>query len=447
MLSISLSSRYLAVQTVLNKAHQYRYYILAIFFLLHLFHVWPGTLEPDSNAQYQQAILGQYGDHHPPMMSFVWHYMLKLCDGPGLMLSLQLSFIYISVALLLHIQNKLIPDAKNIGLLILCFPFYPQILIYSHIILKDSQFTFSFLLASTILAYYTLDEKKPSWYMLLCWLVLVIYGAAVKYQGQFCAIVLAIWMGSLLRKESNLLTKLISGLAIYAVIFGSIHTINNILVPQKEKSNAWQYVKLYDLAAISIATKEDLIPTFNKTLSFTVEKLTSRFKYPAVDPYIYSEDNILRSTKIDSEMRILEDTWWSMVLKHPMYYMKHRAINMAYTLLSRPGYTYAEHIFNNVQGFTGKFLRLAVGATFFVFMSHFPIIFAGVIFWLFSIYAWRKSKAAPILFANTSVTLLLIAILFFKSMAGIPRYTYFSIVIILASVLFAYKCWLDVQKR
>lgn len=434
----------------MQKLYKYRYYILLGVFTLNLLLCWPGFFQPDSMTQYQQAITGQYSDHHPPMMSFIWHFLDQIHTGQGLMFGLQMLLLYSAVAVFLLTLDQL-PDNKQksiLSLILILIPLHPQIQIYAVQIIKDAQFAFGFLLSSAILSFYTIKRSKPSIWVLICLFALLIYSSAVKYQGQFCVIILAVWLGCLLGIDKRLWQKITLGLVCYAVTFASIGFINNLLVPQKSKNYSWQFVKLYDLAALSKSVNKDLIPEFNKTENYTFEKLTSRFKYPAVDPYIYSDDNIFQVNKDQSNMQALYKAWMQNVFTHPVLYFKHRAINLCYTLLSRPGFQLAEAFLDKLTLSTGVYsvIHTAVGFSFYFLMSHFPQVVLCGIYMILALMWWRSAKYAPILFAMSAISLLMVAILFFMSMAGTPRYTYISIIMANFGHVFAYICLMEVRE-
>jgi hypothetical protein len=57
--------------------------IITIALFISIFY--PGLMSPDSQAIYAYAKAGSYGDHHPPLMAYLWHIFLKFKDGPALM--------------------------------------------------------------------------------------------------------------------------------------------------------------------------------------------------------------------------------------------------------------------------------------------------------------------------------------------------------------------------
>jgi MFS family permease len=428
----------------MQRIENNRFYILGLFFVANILAFWPGYMKSDSMGQYIQAVAGQYSDHHPPMMSFIWHYLNLIHAGSGLIYLLQLVLLYGSVVILLKASDLLdIPKRSLMNLVLLCLPIYPPVLFYSVEILKDIQYSYSFLFVSSVLAYYTILGRRPIMPVIYGVLLLMIYGAAVKYQGQFCVIVLAVWLGCLLNLGSGLWRKIISGGMLYATVLLCISGVNNYLVPQTSKNNSWQLVKLYDLAAISIAIQQDLIPESNKTNYYTFQKLQDKFIYPSVDPCVFPADAILTASKSEAQMSVLYRAWLKNIIMHPMAYIKHRSINMSYILISRPGYQYFDQWLKNIpaQSPWHNIAKYSIGALFYIFMSHLLVVILGVGYLILALLSWRDSRAAPVLLGFSSLALLMVAILFGMSMAGVPRYTYISIVLIHSMHAFAYSCY------
>ncbi len=50
--------------------------------------MFPGELIIDSREQLRQAISHQYLDWHPPIMAFVWSWLLRINGNPGVLLVL-----------------------------------------------------------------------------------------------------------------------------------------------------------------------------------------------------------------------------------------------------------------------------------------------------------------------------------------------------------------------
>lgn len=430
----------------------YRYGIFFALFLSHVALFWPGYLNPDSANQYAQALAGVYDDHHPAMMSFVWRYLAKVYPGPGMMHILQISLLYTALYFIWQASAVFIDFKKSPWLLLLIFliPWLPQILPYSVTIQKDNAFAFSFLAVGAMLAYFTVTNQKIGILGVLFLSILMAYGISVKYQAQFCAPILIIWLGVLWAKSKPVWARMGSVMLIGMTVYGAVYSINHLLVPETRKSNAWQYVKLFDLAAISRQTNQDLIPTDNKTPRYTFNKLRDRFQENAVDPYIYSADNIFQKVGDPVKMDHLQNAWSSAVLHHPFLYMKHRMTNLAYCLIIRVGFTHYDAVMGRIIDPASSFypvLKTIIGGMGYLVLSQLPIILLGIAYFAAGILYWRQSPCARILVGFTSISLIMLGIFLFMSMAGTPRYTYVSLVMMHACHLFAIGLYRAVRTR
>ena len=83
-----------------HRAYLVLVLVLAVFgFATIAFAYWPGVMIDDARWQYQQSVDNAYEDWHPPLMAWIWHYLMRLEPGPGPMLLLQLSLYWVGVGL------------------------------------------------------------------------------------------------------------------------------------------------------------------------------------------------------------------------------------------------------------------------------------------------------------------------------------------------------------
>jgi hypothetical protein len=458
--------------------------LLCLFLMgvLQLCIMWPGLLSSDSQVQYAQAIAGAYSDHHPPFMSFIWRYLDKIYPGPGLMLLLQLSLLYGALAFYM----KSFVSLKS-RLLWLFVPLIPHVFIFSSVILKDVGFAFSFLLCTAYLGYCAAHHQKPRWYALtLVWIILL-YGTALKFQAQYCALIVLAWMAFMMsdnsmRSKRFIVWCLSLSLAFYAALYG----INRALVPEAQKNHAWQYVKIYDLAGIAARTKDSTFPDFAKLPGFSMEAFLKQFdgKNNRVDELVMSNpavghEAILRIGRDPVERDTLYTAWLRALKHHPVFYLQHRFQNLSHTLLSPPGFTMGPRVIEKIAAphtTTYKILYglgralsqgvsevsdseieaavseadsvlydslgyQALALLAFLGMSHAVPALLCVAYCVLGLRALGRTWAALPLVCMNAVGLALILVLFFCSMAGTLRYTYVMVCMVHASHLFAYRCY------
>lgn len=407
--------------------------------LLHLFWGWPGTLSPDSQTQYAMALSGVYTDHHPPLMSFVWRYLDKIYAGPGMMFLLHILLLYASV---FHFLRSL--QGFSVRFLLLLFPFIPQVFIYSDMIWKDVGFAFSFLFVAAYLTQLTRKQEPLGKHNAGFLFLILLYGAAIKFQAQYCAPVLLAWMVYSALGYQRSVKKFLTRFIITCLVFySSLSVTNYLLIPNVTKSHAWQYVKLYDLSAISVATHQAIFPQFAKTERFNLPELIKRFNHQRVDDLVFV-DPILRIGTTESQRKELYSIWLNAAIHHPLIYLKHRFMNIAYILISRPGFSHIPPLIEKLTPPSTtlyKSLYATTGALFFLTMSHLIPVILAIIYFILGIASWRIHwSATPLVYLN-GTGLSMIFVLFFCAMAGTPRYSYITICLLHASHAFAYLCF------
>lgn len=429
--------------------------------IVHLLLIWPGSLSPDSAGQYQMAIQGVYSDHHPPLMSFVWRYLNYIVSGPGMMLVLQLSFLYGAIFYLINSVKNL----RYINLLLILLPVTPQVMEYSNNIWKDTHFAFSFLFIASYLAYLTVNNIKLKFHQFIGLLIVLLYGTAVKFQAQYCAPILLGWMIYASSLDYRLFYKnsykKFFGIFISLLVFFYLllNTVNYGLVPNVQKDHSWQFVKLYDLAAISMAINQDLFPEFSKNSNFTMQELFHKFDYCKsmatceyskyhVDELVFPADAILKKSAKSSDMRELYFTWAKEVVKHPVAYFKHRLTNMIGILCSMPVVFKSFHKYFEYNSLSYLIFDIIVR----LIISNFIYVMLSVLYLIFGLYVLCKTKdninrfAIPLVMFN-AISVIMLVVLFFCSMASTPRYTYISMCMVHSSHLFAYLCFKNFNKN
>ncbi len=431
-------------------------WFLLLAFGVHMTLFWPGQLLPDSSGQLHEAMAGVYSDHHPPLMAFIWRYLLKILPAQSSMFILQLSLFYTALFFFINaVKNlRLVQQRPWLLLLLILMPFYPQVLSYSFLIQKDNHFAFSYMLILAVLSERQLQGKTLSWPHFTVLLPLLIYGTAVKFQAKYCAVIVIVWLAwHLVQKGTSqkptFLKISLASLFIAFGVYGSMGLIHKSLVPKSQENKSWQLVKLYDLAAISIENGEDLIPPFNKSSTYTFEALKQRFSPNHVDPLIFPSDRVLEKCKTDQQLDILWNTWFNAIKKHPFSYLKHRARNMGYLLLSRVGYDMANSFIDEhfKTPLSQKMAHIAASAFYYIFMSHFLTVLLGCVYLVLGLRAWSFSPTAPLLVGINGIGLLLVGIFLFFSMAGVPRYTYTTILFIHCTHILAWATWKEWRSR
>lgn len=422
------------------------YVLLLGSFLLHLLMFWPGIVSPDGASQFQTAKLNLYNDHHPPMMGFVWLFLNKIHAGPGLMWLFHMLMLYSSSFILMRLFRH-----SRFQWYYAALPMVPTIFIYTPLLVKDNGFCYSYLLTGCIISYLVFEKVKELRYklpLLSLAVLLLFYGTAVKFQAKFILIAFALGWAYCLNYKFNTRNFVIA-LLLCAAILKAVFMFNNWLVPNKQQSHSWQFVKLYDLASISLALNKPLLPDFVlESPHFSMEALREKFDPSNVDPLVFTSENILVKGKNEQERQLVMDYWKAGVKAHPFLYLKHRLTLWSYNLTTAPckgnhpyhflkdtrwgRYAAMPIIYNTLGGLHALSLMLLK------FIWFVPLLFY---YCYLGIRALKLTPAAiPLLILNVA-SLMLMAILLFLSMAATARYIYFCVCLLHASHGFAYLCW------
>jgi hypothetical protein len=434
------------------KHPQAPYYILLSLFLLHVLVMWPGGMTPDSHGQYTMAVTGMYRDDNPPMMSFVWRYLNMIYAGPGLILLLHLSFFYIALYIFMSTFKN-----QKIQSFYLLLPLIPSVVVYSGMIWKDVAFAYSYLLLTAILTHFTILKKPFSPAAGIVIFLVLFYGTAVKFQAQYCAPLILVWVAYIYNDTKFNLKTFSHIIVLNFIFFISLSSFHAVLVPQAGNSHFWQRVKIYDLAGISYETNKPLFPEFIKKPNFSMEKIRKNFNSQRVDDLFSDEGGLLPEGRDADQRQQLWNYWFKTVLQYPLFYLKHRFCNLSYIVLSVPGLgkftgspvfwtpklimphtppSFASPTFINLFKIFGT-----------LFIAPFLAILLGIFYIILAIKALPYHKAAiPLLFINL-ISLDMVIMLLFFSMAGTPRYIYISVCLTHASHALAFLCWKALSQK
>lgn len=427
-----------ALKKAVNRAP---FLFFGLGFLCQLLLYWPGVMQPDAQCQYAAAVAGHYSDHHPAFMSFVWRYLDVIYPGPGLLLALN-TFLLHGAAFLFFRGFKKDPQAWTF----LLMPWIPGIMVYGAAIYKDIAFAYSFLFCAALLTKASLSNKTFTFWETGLFFLVLFYGTSVKFQAQYLAPLFLAWYVHLQTrgKLKSLRARAIAFLGVVGLFWGSLIGVNTILVPDQQKDHSWQWVKLYDLAALSLANDTNFIPQANQGTSFSMERMRGEFIHQTINPLVYGSNPTLIKGQNDQERSQLWQKWALTVLKHPLDYLRHRLFNSAFTLGGKAGFSEMNdflraHIPDNTPAFQITFKAAYI--FFFIFLSAAPsLILAG--FYAYVAFKTRRHRpeATPLLYM-LSVAFGMVLLLFFLSLAGLPRYVIVTMCLIHASHLMGWRCF------
>ncbi len=435
----SLYLRYDAGMKINSKSLPY--ISIGILFFLSTIILWPGVMRPDSVTQFQQALQGNYSDHHPPLMAFYWGLLNAIYPGSGLLLTTQMLLLWGASFLFVRLFKE-----SKLKWYYVFIPLWPPIFGYAFFILKDVGFTLCFLMAVAILACHDLKNKRLSVWMNAVLFILLFYGTAVKFQAKFILPFVVLWW-SVLQNNENIFQGILKFVLTGALFFIAISGFERYLNTKQE--HTWQYVKLYDLAGISLDINENIIPQSHiGTPDFTLEKLRKVYETDRVDSMVFvGNPTVLKRGANEQERQDLMSIWYKSLWNHPLSYLKHRLAIFKHQISKsmvkpkdeilsyREGVT---HSVLQVLDFSEKFKIMDLARLLTSFVLYLPIL----LFYIFyGAIQYRKSPyARPLLMMNLAGGAL-IATLFIFSMASDARYIYFTSCMLHFSHPLAYMTW------
>jgi len=397
---------------------------------------WPGLLKDDSAVQLQQAVMGSFTDHHPPLMAFYWSVLNKMYPGPGLMLVTHLLLFWGAIYYFCRSLKDSVSQVAC-GLLAIISP----LLIFHPFILKDIGFANCYLFVMSVLTYLTVTQQKMSPRMAFMLTVILFYGTAVKFQAMFILPLLTLWMGLTLALTYK--RGLLVGLGLFASLYASISFFNaHVSTP----SNSWQWVKLYDLAGISIRKNQNYFPSFVTDYpGFSTERLHQFYNPRRVDDYVYRPDPVLIKGATPQQAKEVWHYWFETVLRHPVAYLHHRGAvcweQICLSSIKSPQEIKGKEIMSpsllRVSTLLDHYNLIPFAKLFTSFAPYLPF---QILYLCLGLYYRRSPLGRTLLFLN-GIGLGLLATLFFFSMAAEARYLYLSLGCVHFSHPFAYALW------
>ncbi len=420
--------------------------LFSIGFFVQLSLFWPGILQSDSMGQYAMAQSGLYTDHHPAFMSFIWRHLDFLYPGPGLMLTLNLLLLH-SAAFVFYQAFKEKPKA----LTFLILPWIPGVIVYGIFIIKDISFAYSFMLVAALLTKGHMQGKKLSFLESLVFFSVLFYGTSVKFQAQYLAPLFLgwyVWHQFSSYKSFSLIKKSASLLIILGLFYSSLNLVNTTLVPPKQQDHSWQFVKLFDLTALSIKNKESYIPKANQGPRYSFENMKNTFlanpQFYYVDDLVFPDNPVLVKGKTEEERQKLWNQWARTVAKHPIDYILHRMKNLAPVIGGTPQFDLVRSGLDAflIPGSLSYKISYYVARFFsFLLVAAFPTFLLGLFYLFISLKSLRKKKEALPLLMILLVAYGMPAILFSFSMAGTARYVIVSLCLIHSTHYMAWRCF------
>ena len=325
--------------------------LIALACALWLAHEFsPGFMSDDTLYQYRQAMgLAALNNTHPIIMAMLWRFLARVSDSTGTMLLFHQLLYWSTITLFVLLVTKRL--AYRIGLL-LAIGFCPPLVIISLHIWKDVGMMCALALAcATLLGYI----RYRHWAWLVVTALALFYAVAVRINGFIPALFLLFFFAYVVvdRLKLGAMKKAALGALMVAALslsyFQSIAALNAKIT---EKSYVLGTLLVWDLAEISLAKGEDVMPAYILRVGTgPVLKDLARVRVREANYPLWAVISPFPAQEYQS--RLLPD-WLSVVAANPAAYLKHRG-HVFLTMLGigtpKTYYPYHPGIDNNEFGF------------------------------------------------------------------------------------------------
>jgi hypothetical protein len=341
---------------VQRKIDSPRIGFLAVCFIALVCALWlahefsPGFMSYDTLYQYRQAMgLAALSDTHPIIMALLWRFLASVSDSNGTMLLFHQLLYWGTITLFVLLVTR--QPTYRIALL-LVIGFCPPLVIVSLHIWKDVGMMCALALAcATLLGY----VRHRHWAWLVAAALALFYAVAVRINGFIPALFLLFFLAYVAvdrlkltgMKKAALGVLMVAGLSLS--YFQGIATLNAKVT---EKSYVLGTLLVWDLAEISLAKGEDVMPPYilrvgtGPVLKDLARLRVRETNYPfwaVISPFPPQE----------YQSQLLPD-WLSVVVANPAPYLKHRGhvfLTMLGIGVPKTYYPYHPGIDNNEFGF------------------------------------------------------------------------------------------------
>jgi len=296
--------------------------IAAVGFAFDCAAWWPGQMSFDSAYTWWQARGGATTDIAPPMLIFVWRALDALHEGPGLVFLLHLALFWSGLA---FFAGAFRIGALRMFTLMIIVGFAPVPWLLRGHVWTDVALLSSLLFVAGALARVHAGGRR-------LWLIgalpVLFYASAVRHNALPAVLPFAIWFAWLADggPERAPRRARIAGATIALCAFFAAGTaIVNAQVDRRV--TLWPATAEWDLAAISIASGEMLLPPFMIGPGLDVPELAAAFRDWSITPMLQNTQHGMRDPFMEDftpeQLATLRRAWFDAIADHPGAWLAH----------------------------------------------------------------------------------------------------------------------------
>ncbi|MFC2606226.1 MAG: hypothetical protein ACFNZR_03015 [Candidatus Nanosynbacter sp.] len=289
-------------------------------------------MSPDSISHLEQATgVSHLTDWHPPVMTRLWGFLIRVTGHISSMLIFQLMLLVaamftLSILVYRHTRNR--AWALSVYIIVLL----PNIMNIAGVIWKDVQMAFSLTLA-VLLIWFIISSKKSLGRVAVYGIVglallLILYAGTLRHNALFAVLPILFVLPSLLIKRPPVW----SGLA--SVIIGLVVTIGVTIVINQpsEKTHPITAVQLDDIVHVANFDREHHGRwSMYKKIHDTCHDKTKDI----MNSYIICTTASQREALKNEHQDVFND-WLSTIIRHPIKYASYRLATFSIFLFPQP---------------------------------------------------------------------------------------------------------------
>ena len=312
---------------------------------------YPGGLSSDGVAMYRQVIDGDWDNTKPVAMRHLWWLTDQVICGPGGIFLLQVVAYWGGIFLI--IGNLTVGPVLR-ALLNLCVGFFPPLYgLLPHVSTSSQLMVASLLGLGLVLRAHSRSSPR----LAMTAMPFLFYAGMLRHES-LLGVIPVLYMASLVLFPKR---SWVTTLALTILVAGSAQLVNRI---GSRQVDIWAQLLMWDLAAISIASGEMLLPSevlVRPEQDHNLERLEEHFSPMSVIGLFWADQEFAKFNPTRDANRRLLGTWLSTVASHPREYLAHR-LNVFVRIFSLNGRTpwqpfFGASVENDATAHCGGWLR------------------------------------------------------------------------------------------
>lgn len=280
---------------------------------------YPGVMSFDAAYAWWQARGGETTDLQAPMMMRLWQICDALLPGPGLLFLLHLAIFWSGLGLIATRLRAGLPVRIGFILLAACAPVC--FVLFTHVWTDVALMAALTFAVGALLAFR--DTGRFAWLSVAT--LALFYALGVRLNAAPAILPFAFYGSSLAlrarRKAYGTTSTLVFGTAAMLVLGVAAFAVNRDV---DRHISFWPSLQLCDLAAMSAATDEMLVPAFAQAPDVNVEVYRQAYRSWSCLP-LYAGTRVPILSWTGHERRALFRSWLSAIVQHPIAYLSHRS--------------------------------------------------------------------------------------------------------------------------